>query len=106
MDWDVFLIIAVIFLVLTANVLAVVLRNPPEKNVAQWARSENLQILSLEVTERRNTTFSWLGTNFSYMFYRVRVKNADGTEKNGYLCVAGQLSPLFAAKVRARWDAG
>ena len=61
MDWDVFLIIALIFLVLTANVLAVVLRNPPEKNIEQWARNENLQILSLEAAERRKNAFLLAG---------------------------------------------
>lgn len=104
MTWEIFIIIALIMLVLGANLYLVVTRAPPAKNIEQWAHREKLKITRIEAANRGETPFSWLETNLSYEFHHIRVLTENGAEKSGYLCVAGQLSPLFSEKVRVRWD--
>jgi len=104
MSTELFLIIVFIVFVPLQLIMLAIFRPSHEKNIERWAKKENLKILSAEATDRDKTSFSWFTTNKSFMFYRVRVLEASGTEKSGYLCVAGQLSPLFSQKVRTEWD--
>lgn len=104
MSFELFLIIFFIVLFPLQVILLGTLRKPHEKNIEQWAKKENLKILHSEVVDRSQSPFSWFTTNYSFMFYRVRVINEKGSEKSGYLCVAGQMSPFFSEKVRPKWD--
>lgn len=101
---EILLIIGVIVVSPLILVLCAVLRRSHDKNVELWAKENNFKILSLEITDREKTPFSWWTTKRSENFYRVKVLTENGAEKSGYICVAGQMSAFFTAKARAVWD--
>jgi hypothetical protein len=71
---------------------------PDQERIAEWAEMNGVVILA---TERRRF---WKGPFFAHnglVVYRIRVRDSEGHEREGWLCIANF---LFGLDTEVRWS--
>ncbi|MBN1402647.1 MAG: hypothetical protein JXA74_17535 [Anaerolineae bacterium] len=67
-----------------------------------WAEEQGYQILEANPRPLSRGLHSW--SSKGQVVYRVRIRQADGRERTGWVCCGAPLRGVFADKVEAHWD--